>query len=164
MVSANSANCVVSTRAGGALSLSPPGTTRSWRWFDNGGIDPSIPPGRASAGEDRFEAQTDLDQADASPCGRPGCLFMASANSATKVGAFPSAGGEMCGRYVQPGAIRQCDREPGGMQGKGGNAIDAPHGEELMPGTVVASMPHELAARWRMSGAIGKLIRGHLCS
>jgi hypothetical protein len=42
------------------------------------------------------------------------------------------------------------------------DAIDAPEGEELMPVTPITSMPHELAAWWRMPDAAGTLIGGTL--
>jgi hypothetical protein len=41
-------------------------------------------------------------------------------------------------------------------------AIEAPEGENLMPVTPITSMSHELAAWWRMPGAVGTLIGGTL--
>jgi hypothetical protein len=42
------------------------------------------------------------------------------------------------------------------------DAIDAPEGEELMPVTPITSMSHELAAGWRMPGAVGTLLGASL--
>src|SRR5215510_3093871 len=40
--------------------------------------------------------------------------------------------------------------------------IDTPDGEEPLPVTMVASIPHELATWWRMPGAVGTL-SGDVC-